>query len=90
MAPGRVRPHHGARTQPLAPPLARAAAAGASALAGAGGAFSVTVGGIAVGDYVTATAMDALGNTSEFALNLRAVAGASSPPVGVYLALLRR
>jgi CSLREA domain-containing protein len=60
-----------------------------SALAGAGGAFSVTVSGIAVGDYVTATATDALGNTSEFALNVRAVAGSSSPPVGVYLALVR-
>ena len=61
-----------------------------SAQAGAGGAFSVSVGGIAVGDYVTATATDALGNTSEFALNLRVVASASSPPVGVYLALVRR
>jgi len=32
-------------------------------LASAGGAFSVTVSGIAVGDYVTATSTDALGNT---------------------------
>jgi CSLREA domain-containing protein len=61
-----------------------------SALAGAGGAFSVTVSDIAVGDYVTATSTDALGNTSEFALNLRAVAGSSSPPVGLYLALVQR
>ncbi len=61
-----------------------------SALAGAGGAFSVTISGIAAGDYVTATSTDALGNTSEFALNLRAVAASSPPPVGVYLALVRR
>jgi hypothetical protein len=61
-----------------------------SALAGAGGVFSVSVSGIAVGDYVTATATDALGNTSEFALNLRAVASASTPLESVYLALVRR
>jgi hypothetical protein len=61
-----------------------------SAQAGATGAFSATVSRLAVGDYVTATATDALGNTSEFALNLRAVAGPAAPPKGVYLPLLRR
>jgi hypothetical protein len=61
-----------------------------SALVGANGAFSVSVSGIAVGDYVSATATDALGNTSEFGLNVRAVAGASPPLEGVYLALVRR
>ena len=61
-----------------------------SALVGADGAFSASVSGIAAGDYVTATATDALGNTSEFALNLRAVASAAPPPQGVYLALVRR
>ena len=61
-----------------------------SALAGAGGAFSVTVSGIAVGDYVTATATDALGNSSEFALNVRAVASVSPPLERVYVALVWR
>jgi CSLREA domain-containing protein len=61
-----------------------------SALVGANGAFSISVSGIAVGDYVTATATDALGNSSEFALNVRAVAGASPQLEGVYLALVRR
>ena len=61
-----------------------------SAIVGAGGVFSVSVSGIAVGDYVTATATDALGNTSEFALNLRAVASASTPLESVYLALVQR
>ncbi|HJZ47164.1 MAG TPA: CSLREA domain-containing protein [Roseiflexaceae bacterium] len=59
-----------------------------SASAGPDGTFAVVVSGIAVGDYVTATATDALGDTSEFALNLRAVAG---PPLKrVYLAIARR
>jgi hypothetical protein len=59
-------------------------------LAGAGGAFSVIVSGIMGGDYVTATSTDALGNTSEFALNVRAVVGAAPPPVAVYLPLAQR
>ena len=61
-----------------------------SALAGADGTFSVSVSGITVGDDVTATATDALGNTSEFALNVRAVASASPPLERVYLALVWR
>lgn len=60
------------------------------AVAGAGGAFSVTVSGIAVGDYITATSTDALGNTSEFALNVRVVASASPPLERVYVGLVRR
>ncbi len=61
-----------------------------SAVAGAGGAFSVTVSGIAVGDYVTATSTDALGNTSEFGLNVRVTASASPPLERVYVRLVRR
>ncbi len=45
-----------------------------AAQAGSNGAFTVIVSGLSVGDYVTATATDALGNTSEFALNVRVVA----------------
>jgi CSLREA domain-containing protein len=61
-----------------------------SAVAGVGGVFSASVSGIAVGDYVTATSTDALGNTSEFALNVRAVASASAPLERVYVGLVRR
>jgi CSLREA domain-containing protein len=63
-----------------------------AAQAGSNGAFTVIVSGLSVGDYVTATATDALGNTSEFALNVRVVA-APEPiklePVA-YLPLLSR
>src|SRR5262249_23716875 len=51
------------------------------------GTFVVKVSDVAVGSYTTATATDALGNTSEFALNLRAVAG-SPPPPPAYLPLV--
>jgi CSLREA domain-containing protein len=43
------------------------------------GLFIIPVSEVTVGDYVTATATDALGNTSEFAQNLRVVA-AQQPP----------
>jgi CSLREA domain-containing protein len=56
------------------------------------GAFSAGVSGLVVGDYVTATATDALGNTSEFSLNVRVVA--APQPVdrkpAAYLPLISR
>jgi CSLREA domain-containing protein len=42
-----------------------------STTAGGDGAFSLVVSGVAAGNYVTATATDAAGNTSEFSLNFR-------------------
>jgi CSLREA domain-containing protein len=65
-----------------------------SARAGDDGSFAVSVSGLVVGDYVTATATDAQGNTSEFALNERVVDLPEPPPAplrtSVYLPLVRR
>ena len=55
-----------------------------SAVAASDGGFSVNVAGVTVGQYVTATATDGVGNTSEFALNVP-VTSASSP-VGMLVA----
>jgi CSLREA domain-containing protein len=44
--------------------------------AGADGSFATRIGGLAVGEHVTATATDAQGNTSEFAPTVKVVAGA--------------
>ncbi|HEX5691127.1 MAG TPA: hypothetical protein VFX76_14030, partial [Roseiflexaceae bacterium] len=63
-----------------------------SAQAGSDGTFAAVVSQLAVGDYVTATATDALGNTSEFALNVQVVAAPA--PVErkpeVYLPIIQR
>ncbi|MCG8352236.1 MAG: CSLREA domain-containing protein [Chloroflexales bacterium] len=48
------------------------------------GVFTAPIGTVMVGDYVTATATDALGNTSEFAQNLRVVV-AQQPPAPLLL-----
>lgn len=53
--------------------------AGAATAAG-DGTFVANLSGVAVGAYVTATATDAQGNTSEFALNRRAVDGPRPGP----------
>jgi CSLREA domain-containing protein len=42
-----------------------------STTAGSGGGFSLAVSGLTAGKYVTATATDTAGNTSEFSLNIR-------------------
>ena len=55
---------------------------GQGATDGAGN-FSIAVSGVTVGDEITGTATDALGNTSEFGLNVTATDG--EPPVGTVL-----
>ncbi|MFM8322663.1 MAG: Ig-like domain-containing protein, partial [Chloroflexota bacterium] len=44
----------------------------------ASGAFAIPITGAAVGQYLTATATDASGNTSEFALNIQVAEGSPS------------
>ncbi|MEA2622083.1 MAG: hypothetical protein QOH61_993, partial [Chloroflexota bacterium] len=56
-----------------------------SATAAADSSFTATVSGLALGDYVTATATDANGNSSEFALN-RPVRAAGVSPAGTLFA----
>jgi PKD repeat protein len=55
-----------------------------TAAADSSGQFSVSVSGLSVGDYVTATATDSGGNTSEFSLNARVLA--SPAATGVVIA----
>jgi CSLREA domain-containing protein len=49
-----------------------------SGTADASGVFTATVGGLSVGQYVTATSTDGAGNTSEFSLNWPVLAGGTS------------
>ena len=55
-----------------------------NALVGSDGRFSIPVSGLSVGQYVTATATDGAGNTSEFSLNK--VVTASAAPAGTAVA----
>jgi CSLREA domain-containing protein len=55
-----------------------------STMAGADGSFSLGVSGVAAGEFVTSTATDSSGNTSEFSLNAM-VEGAGPPPAPVAL-----
>ena len=55
-----------------------------NALAGSDGRFSIPVSGVSVGQYVTATATDGVGNTSEFSLNM--VVTSSAEPAGTIVA----
>lgn len=55
-----------------------------SATADAGGAFTLVGStGVSVGQYVTATAIDKNGNTSEFSLNAVVTLGGALPPITV-------
>ncbi|MEP7378988.1 MAG: LamG-like jellyroll fold domain-containing protein, partial [Chloroflexota bacterium] len=56
------------------------AVAAADSSGAAVGSFSASVSGLAVGDYVTATATDANGNTSEFALDRLVTASGVTAP----------
>jgi CSLREA domain-containing protein len=51
-----------------------------AAAATSDGLFEVPVSGVEVGDFITATATNAEGNTSEFALNLAVLASTGTPP----------
>jgi hypothetical protein len=59
----------------------------ASGVSDANGDFAVVISGVALGDYVTATARDSVGNTSEFARNEEVTEGIPPilPPVAFVL-----
>jgi hypothetical protein len=57
-----------------------------SGTAGLNGSFTIAVSGVALGDYLTATATDAIGNTSEFSRNI-AVGGSEPPPPQTVIAV---
>jgi hypothetical protein len=50
------------------------------AVAAADGTFSISISGVNEGDFVTATATDSTGNTSEFSLNFEVGTGEQPPP----------